>query len=153
MTSKTKCIFKKEVGAIGFLNVILLFGIAFIATFYFTKKYYISLVVSLILCFVCFLILNKKWFKGICFYDSSILIKYPYNFIGERFKQLEYNEIDKIVYYDYMSRTPSHCKINLKNKDVFSFNINKKDMVKLFSFLDSKEVKHEQFNIVKNEYR
>lgn len=153
MTSKTKCIFKEEVSAIGFLNVILLFGLFFIVTFYFTEKYSISLIVALILCFVCFLILNKKWFKDIYFYDSCILIKYPYNFIGERFKRLEYNEIHKIVYYDYMLNTPSHCKIKFKHKGVFRFNTNKKDMVKLFYFLDSKEVKHEQFNHDKNEYR
>lgn len=153
MDKTNKYIFKKENTIIGVLNIILLFGLVYVISFSLIEKYFLSFLITVFTCFIFFIILNKKWFNQIYFLESNIFIKFPYKIIGERFKQLEYNEIDKIIYYDYFPGTPSHCKINLKNKDVFRFNINHKDMVKLFSFLDSKEVKCEQFNQVKNEYR
>jgi hypothetical protein len=146
-------IFYKEKRAIGFINIILLFGLTFFLAFQLFQGYLIALVISLLLSFLLFLLLNKKWFNKIYLYDNYLLIEFFFNFFGKKKIKWQYSQIMKITYYEYMSKTPAHCKIQFEKEEIYRFNCDKKEFNKLIIFLNKKKINVEFYNKETNKLR
>lgn len=75
---------------------------------------------------------NKKWINRIKIDSktSKINIEYPLNFVGQKKTTLDFSEISKVIYYEYMSRTPAHFKIELNDKTL-RFNCDGNESEKL----------------------
>ncbi|NRD22365.1 hypothetical protein HNV10_03875 [Winogradskyella litoriviva] len=71
---------------------------------------------------------NKKWINRIKIdsKNSKINIEYPLNLLGQKNETINFSEISKVVYYEYISRTPAHFKVELNDK-TFRFNCNRSE--------------------------
>ncbi|MDO6814028.1 hypothetical protein [Tenacibaculum soleae] len=138
---KNNLIFEKEQSLNGVLNFLAIILIVFGGIYYSLNNTLLSLFLTLIICFFLFILLNKKWFKTIKIKTETILISYPLNFFGAKEKQIDYDEnIIEVIYYGYMYRTPSHCKILMRSNKSIRFNCTLKEANKIFDFLKTKNV-------------
>ncbi|RSC92063.1 hypothetical protein [Tenacibaculum singaporense] len=153
MKNSNKVIFTKVENSRGWLNLMLLLMLIFIIIFYLSNNYIVSIFSSFILSFLIFILMNKKWFKKISFDEEGFNVVYLYNLFGRKKYSWSYSELTKIVYYEYMSKTPAHCKVIGKDKSVNRFDYNMKVQDSLFIFIKSKGVEIEYYNKDSNQYR
>lgn len=95
---------------------------------------YIIFVISLILFILILILKNKKWIKRVKI-DSKkaeFRIEYPMNFL--------FSEIGKATYYEYMSKTPAHYKIEFKSEKL-RFNCSGNESEKINLILNEKGIK------------
>lgn len=141
----SKIIFIKEQFFSGLLNLTAISLLIFASVYLIFNNYALSIFLTLIISFILFIFINKRWFKKIVLEEEKIILNYPFNIFGERIKTIYYDEkISKVIYYDYMYRTPSHCKI-ISKKDIYRFNCTIDEAKKLNTFFKSKNI-HFLFN-------
>lgn len=132
-------IIRKENKNIGFINLFFILFLSFIISFVIVESYIISIISCFSITFCVFLLMNKKWFNTISIYDNKIDVKFTFK--SKQSTNYKINFIREIMFYPYMSKTPSHIKIILKNDDVFRINISKKEVKPLFKKLEEKNIK------------
>ena len=104
--------------------------------FFDIENIFILSIISIIIFFIILILKNKKWVKRVKI-DSKkaeFRIEYPMNFIGNKKINLSFSEIEKATYYEYMSRTPSHYKIEF-NDGKLRFNCSGNESEKISSIL------------------
>ena len=118
----------------GILKVLILSILISIVPIYFTENWTLILGISIISFLTIILLNNKKWIKKIKldFDNKVIYIKYPLNLIGTNENQIEFKEIEKVTYYEYISRTPAHYKIEYNGRKL-RFNCGGNESVKISS--------------------
>ncbi|WP_299782970.1 hypothetical protein, partial [uncultured Formosa sp.] len=97
---------------------------------------YLLFGISIILFLIILNLKNKKWIKRVKI-DSKraeFRIEYPMNLIGNKKMNLSFSEIEKATYYEYMSRTPAHYKIEF-NGGKLRFNCSGNESEKISSIL------------------
>jgi len=103
---------------------------------------YILFTISLIVFIIILILKNKKWIKRVKINSKKeeFIIEYPINLIGNKKMNLSFSEIGKATYYEYMSRTPAHYKIEFK-REKLRFNCSGKESEKLNFILNEKGIK------------
>ncbi|NRD24953.1 hypothetical protein HNV10_17010 [Winogradskyella litoriviva] len=131
----------------GILKVLILTMLVSIVPIYFTENWTLILGVSLIGFLAIILLNNKKWIKKVTldFENKVICIKYPLNLIGANKTQIEFKEIEKVTYYEYMSRTPAHYKIEY-NAGKLRFNCGGNESEKISSNLKTYGIETNFYN-------
>lgn len=126
------------------------FGNRLLIPFIFCISYLLSLLIleesifkdvfSFIVTVIITLLFNKKLFHSIeLFIDKGFVFNYPLNFFGDTERIVEFTEVEKIIYFDYMSDTPSHCSVFL-NKSKFRIECSKKEAEKLYLFFKDLDI-------------
>ena len=120
----------------GILKILILTILISIMPIYFTENLTLIWGISIIGFFTIILLNNKKWIKKVKldFENRVINVKYPLNLIGTNKTQITFKEIDKVTYYEYMSRTPAHYKIEY-NGNKLRFNCGGNESEKISSIL------------------
>lgn len=138
----SKIIFEKKHFFGGLLNLLTICLLAFAGFYILSEKYLLSVFLGLIITFILLIFLNEKWFNIIVVYDEKIVIKYPLNIFGNKKIIFNYRDevIKKVVYYGYMYRTPSHCKVICKKK-TFRFNCSIDEAKELFAVFEANNIK------------
>ena len=92
--------------------------------------------------FIAILSINKKWIKRVILDSESkkIIVRYPLAIIGLKKIEIPFDKIDVVTYYEYMSRTPAHFKIEQNGKKL-RFNCNGLDSKKVSSILENDGIK------------
>ena len=136
-----KFIFKKNHFFGGLLNLLTICLIVFASIYLIFEEYLVSIFFTLIVIFILIIILNKKWIKNIIIEDERIIIEYPFNLLGNKKKTIYYKDdvINEIIYYGYVYRTPSHCKV-ISKEGVFRFNCTLEDAKKIFNFFKTNNI-------------
>ncbi|MDE3744143.1 hypothetical protein PHU20_19975 [Maribacter sp. D37] len=90
---------------------------------------------------------NKKWINRINVDSktSKINIEYPLNFVGQKKTTIDFSEISKVVYYEYMYRTPAHFKIEL-NGETLRFNCDRNESEKLSEIFKDNGIESNFYN-------
>lgn len=102
----------------GILKVLILTLLISFLPIYFIENKSVIFLISIIGFLTILILKNKKWIKKIKV-DSktaNINVEYPLNLIGQKKSTIDFSEINKIVYYEYMYRTPAHFKIEFNNQ-------------------------------------
>ncbi len=122
----------------GILKVLILTILISIVPIYFTENWTLIWGISIIGFFTIMLLNNKKWIKKVKLdFDNRVInVKYPLNLIGTNKTQIKFKEIDKVTYYEYISRTPAHYKIEY-NGNKLRFNCGGNESEKISSILKS----------------
>lgn len=138
----SKIIFEKKHFFGGLLNLFVIYLIVFAGINFLLKEYILTVFLSLTVVFFILIFLNKKWFKSIIIEDERIVIKYPFNIFGNKKITIYYSEgaISEVIYYGYMYRTPSHCKVISKG-GIFRFNCTLEEVKKIFNLLKANDLK------------
>ncbi|ASO05429.1 hypothetical protein [Arenibacter algicola] len=104
----------------GILKITILTLLISIVPIYFTENWILIFAVSIIGFLTILVLNNKKWIKKIKldFENKRIEMKYPFNIIGPKKSEILFTEIDELVYYEYMYRTPAHFKIGYGGKKI-----------------------------------
>lgn len=109
----------------GILKVLILTLLISLFPIYFIENQSVTIIIAIIGFLTILILKNKKWIKSIKI-DSKIAkinVQYPLNLIGQKKMIIEFSEISKVVYYEYMFRTPAHFKIEFNNQTL-RFNCN-----------------------------
>ena len=135
----------------GILKVLILTLLISLFPIYFIEDKTIVSLIFIVSFLTILLLKNKKWINRIKVdpKTSKINIEYPLNFIGHKKSIITFSEINKVVYYEYMYRTPAHFKIEF-NDQTLRFNCNGNESKKVSAifkengietnFLNKKEV-------------
>ncbi|CAM1348184.1 hypothetical protein [Tenacibaculum crassostreae] len=136
---KNKILFSTSNSSSSIFVVFLLFGLFYSVSFVIFNDESVKIIFSLFILLITVFILNKKLFYSIEL-DSSkgFVYYYPLSFLGDKEFIVGFSEIEKIVYFDYMYKTPSHCSV-LSSKGKFSIECSKNEAEKIYSFF--KELK------------
>jgi hypothetical protein len=107
----------------GILKVLILTLLISLLPIYFIENKIVIFLIFIVGFLTILFLKNKKWINRIKVDSktSKINIEYPLNFIGQKKITIDFSEICKVVYYEYMYRTPAHFKIEL-NAKTFRFN-------------------------------
>ncbi|WP_111309937.1 hypothetical protein [Confluentibacter sediminis] len=130
----------------GILKVLILTLLISILPIYFMANPILIIGIS-IFAFIAILSINKKWIKKVIL-DSKrekIIVKYPLSIIGLKKTEIPFDKIDIVTYYEYMSRTPAHFKIEQNGKKL-RFNCNGLDSKKVSSILENCGIKTNFYN-------
>ncbi|MFY0715394.1 hypothetical protein J1D01_17200 [Seonamhaeicola sp. NFXS20] len=125
----------------GILKVLILTLIISILPIYFLVNPILTIGIAVI-GFIAILSINKKWIKKVILDSESkkIIVRYPLAIIGLKKKEIPFDKIDIVTYYEYMSRTPAHFKIEQNGKKL-RFNCNGLDSKKVSSILETYGIK------------
>ena len=109
----------------GILKAVILTLFISILPIYLTDNWTLIVGFALIGFFAVLFLNNKKWIRKVKlnFEKKKINIKYPFNLVGIKEQEINFSEIDTVTYFEYMSRTPAHIKINYSGKKL-RFNCN-----------------------------
>ena len=120
----------------GILKVLIFTILISVVPIYFTENWTLILGIRIIGFFTILLLNNKKWIKKVKldFDNKVITLKYPLNLIGKNETEIEFKEIEKVTYYEYMSRTQAHYRIEYNGKKL-RFNCDGDESEKISSFL------------------
>ena len=120
----------------GILKALILTMLISICPIYITENWTLIFGISIIGFFIIILMTNKKWIKKVKldFQNKVINIKYPLNLIGANKIQIDFKDIKKVTYYEYMSRTPAHFKIEF-NGGKLRFNCGGNESEKISTIL------------------
>ena len=120
----------------GILKVLILTLLISLVPIYLTENWTLIWGISIIGFFIIIFLNNKKWIKKVKldFENKVINIKYPLNLIGANKTQIDFKEIEKVTYYEYVSRTPAHYKIEYNGKKL-RFNCGGNESEKISSIL------------------
>ncbi|MDL5514695.1 hypothetical protein QSE00_22990 [Arenibacter sp. M-2] len=137
----SKILFEKKHFFGGLLNLLAICLLAFAGSHLLFKEYILSVFLTLIIVFILLIFLNKKWFNSIIIDDERIIIEYPFNILGNKKKTISYRDgvISEVIYYGYMYRTPSHCKVISKER-IFRFNCTLEEAKGLFDIFKANNI-------------
>ena len=129
---------------IGISKVLILTLLISILPIYFfaIENIFILSIISIIFFFFILILKNKRWIKRVKI-DSEkaeFRIEYPMNLIGNKKMNLLFSEIEKATYYEYMSKTPAHYKIEF-NGGKLRFNCSGNKSEKISSILKTNGIK------------
>lgn len=138
----------------GFIKVFTLTLLISILPIYFIEnKIIIQAIIAIV--FLTILILkNKKWIKKIQinFINTEIKVEYPLCFLGQKRITVLFSEINKIVYYDYLYRTPVHFIIEFSNQ-ILRLDCNEKESKKVSFSLKNNGIETKFYNNKEVGYR
>lgn len=123
--------------------LILTLLIYFLPIYFFEiENQFILFILSIIIFFVILTLKNKQWIKRVKIdsIKAKLLIEYPMNFIGDKKMNLSFSQILKATYYEYMSRTPAHYKIEF-NGGKLRFNCTENQSEKINLILEKNGIK------------
>lgn len=109
----------------GILKILILTLLISLLPIYFIENQSVILIISIIGFLTILIFKNKKWINRIKVDSKTakIKIEYPLNFVGQKKTIINFSEISKVIYYEYMYRTPAHFKIEF-NDQAIRFNCN-----------------------------
>tara|TARA_R110000868_G_C10626712_1_gene742804 strand:+ start:67 stop:507 length:441 start_codon:yes stop_codon:yes gene_type:complete len=125
----------------GILKVLILTLLISILPIYFMANPILIVGISII-AFIAILSINKKWIKKVILdsENKKVIVGYPLAIIGLKKTEIPFDKIDNVTYYEYMSRTPAHFKIEQNGKKL-RFNCNGLDSKKVISILENCGIK------------
>ena len=131
----------------GIIKVLILTMLISLVPINFIENWTLILGISIISFLALILLTNKKWIKKIelDFKNKVIFIKYPLNLIGTNQTRIEFTEIEKVTYYEYMSRTPAHYKIEYNGKKL-RFNCGGNESEQISSILKTYGIETNFYN-------
>lgn len=116
----------------GILKVLILTLLISLLPIYFIENKAVFFLIFIVEFLTVLFLKNKKWINSIKIDSktSKINIEYPLNFVGQKKTTIEFSQISKVVYYEYMYRTPAHFKIEF-NDQTLRFNCDGNESEKL----------------------
>ena len=131
----------------GILKVLILTLLISILPIYFMVNPILIIGIAIIGFITIFTLNNKKWIKKVILdsENKKIIVSYPLAIIGLKKTEIPFDKIDVVTYYEYMSRTPAHFKIEQNGKKL-RFNCNGLESKKVSSVLENHGIKINFYN-------
>ena len=131
----------------GILKVFILTLLITLLPIYFIENKTVIFLIFIVGFLIILLLKNKKWIKRIKVDSKTakINIEYPLNFVGPKKTTIDFTKINKVVYYEYMYRTPAHFKIELNDKTL-RFNCDGNESEKLSNIFKDNGIETNFYN-------
>lgn len=139
------------------LNSILVVPIFFCFSYFLLSLLFddtpLNISISIFLMIIVTLLLNKKIFYSINIQEEiGITLNYPLSLFSKNEKIISLLDINKIIFFEYKYRTPSHCKV-LTNHENLRFDCSENEAEKLYSFFKELDIVFEFENDKEIKYR